>query len=48
MKVVKRKGSVAKMAGKAFVDGKVVAEAEVMCKLEDKVDHDQAPTPQAE
>lgn len=37
MKVIRRKGSVAKMAGKAYVDGKVVAEAEVMCKLEDKV-----------
>ena len=48
MKVIKRKGSVAKMAGKAYVDGKVVAEAEVMCKLEDKVDHDQAVAPQAE
>jgi beta-hydroxyacyl-ACP dehydratase FabZ len=36
MVVIKRKGSVAKMAGKATVDGKVVAEAEVMCKLEDK------------
>jgi 3-hydroxyacyl-[acyl-carrier-protein] dehydratase len=36
MNVIKRKGSVAKMAGKATVDGKVVAEAEVMCKLQDK------------
>src|SRR6266566_9865670 len=36
MHVIKRKGTVAKMAGKAFVDGVVVAEAEVMCKLEDK------------
>ena len=36
MKVIKRKGSVAKMAGHATVDGVVVAEAEVMCKLEDK------------
>jgi beta-hydroxyacyl-ACP dehydratase FabZ len=36
MIVIKRKGSVAKMAGKATVDGKVVAEAEVMCKLQDK------------
>lgn len=42
MTVVKRKGSVAKMAGKATVDGKVVAEAEVMCSLQDK-----APTPAA-
>lgn len=38
MVVIRRKGTVAKMAGKATVDGKVVAEAEVMCKLEDKVD----------
>jgi beta-hydroxyacyl-ACP dehydratase FabZ len=36
MKVVKRKASVAKMAGVATVDGQVVAEAEVMCKLADK------------
>ncbi|HUI55831.1 MAG TPA: 3-hydroxyacyl-ACP dehydratase FabZ [Bryobacteraceae bacterium] len=36
MKVIKRKASVAKMAGVATVDGHVVAEAEVMCKLEDK------------
>jgi 3-hydroxyacyl-[acyl-carrier-protein] dehydratase len=42
MHVLKRKGSVAKMAGKALVDGVVVAEAEVMCKLEDK------PAPEAE
>jgi 3-hydroxyacyl-[acyl-carrier-protein] dehydratase len=36
MTVIKRKGSVAKMAGKATVDGLLVAEAEVMCKLQDK------------
>jgi 3-hydroxyacyl-[acyl-carrier-protein] dehydratase len=36
MKVLKRKASVAKMAGVATVDGQVVAEAEVMCKLADK------------
>jgi 3-hydroxyacyl-[acyl-carrier-protein] dehydratase len=36
MNVIRRKGSVAKMAGTATVDGKVVAEAEVMCKLQDK------------
>src|SRR5579863_7628759 len=35
MKVIKRKASVAKMAGVATVDGVVVAEAEVMCKLAD-------------
>jgi beta-hydroxyacyl-ACP dehydratase FabZ len=38
MKVLKRKASVAKMAGIATVDGQVVAEAEVMCKLADKED----------
>src|SRR6266567_1488496 len=36
MKVTKRKASVAKMYGTATVDGHVVAEAEVMCKLADK------------
>jgi 3-hydroxyacyl-[acyl-carrier-protein] dehydratase len=36
MKVIKRKASVAKMAGVATVDGQVVAELEVMCKLADK------------
>jgi beta-hydroxyacyl-ACP dehydratase FabZ len=36
MKVIKRKASVAKMAGVATVDGAIVAEAEVMCKLADK------------
>jgi 3-hydroxyacyl-[acyl-carrier-protein] dehydratase len=36
MTVLRRKASVAKMAGRATVDGVVVAEAEVMCKLEDK------------
>lgn len=34
--MLKRKASVAKMAGRATVDGVLVAEAEVMCKLEDK------------
>jgi 3-hydroxyacyl-[acyl-carrier-protein] dehydratase len=38
MKLLKRKASVAKMAGVATVNGTVVAEAEVMCKLADKVD----------
>ncbi len=37
MKVIKRRSNVAKMAGRATVDGVLVAEAEVMCKLEDKV-----------
>jgi 3-hydroxyacyl-[acyl-carrier-protein] dehydratase len=36
MKILKRKSSVAKMAGVATVDGLVVAEVEVMCKLADK------------
>ena len=36
MKVIKRKSTIAKMAGVATVDGVVVAEAEVMCKLADK------------
>lgn len=36
MTLLKRKASVAKMAGKATVDGVVVAEAECMCKLADK------------
>jgi beta-hydroxyacyl-ACP dehydratase FabZ len=38
MVVIRRKGSVAKMAGKATVEGRVVAEAEVMCKLQDKAE----------
>ncbi len=36
MVVVKKKASIAKMAGRATVDGVVVAEAEVMCKLAEK------------
>ena len=36
MKILKKKASVAKMAGVATVDGAVVAEVEVMCKLADK------------
>jgi 3-hydroxyacyl-[acyl-carrier-protein] dehydratase len=38
--LLKRKASVAKMAGRATVDGVLVAEAEMMCKLADK---DEAP-----
>jgi len=34
--VLKRKGTVAKMAGRATVEGVLVAETEVMCKLERK------------
>jgi 3-hydroxyacyl-[acyl-carrier-protein] dehydratase len=36
MKVLKKKASVAKMAGQATVDGVVVAEVEVLCKLADR------------
>ena len=36
MKVGRKKASVAKMYGQATVDGVVVAEAEVLCKLADK------------
>ena len=37
MRVTRRKGTVAKMAGQVTVDGVLVAEAEVMCKLEDRI-----------
>jgi 3-hydroxyacyl-[acyl-carrier-protein] dehydratase len=47
MKVIKRKASVAKMAGVATVDGLVVAEAEVMCKLADKEEKLAVPVPAA-
>ena len=36
MTTIRRKGTVAKMTGRATVDGVLVAEAEVMCKLQDK------------
>jgi 3-hydroxyacyl-[acyl-carrier-protein] dehydratase len=36
MKVTRRKASIAKMYGQATVDGLVVAEAELMCKLADR------------
>jgi 3-hydroxyacyl-[acyl-carrier-protein] dehydratase len=36
MKVVKRKATIAKMAGTATVDGAVVAEATMLCKLADR------------
>ncbi len=36
MAIIKRKASVAVMAGRATVEGVVVAEAEMMCKLADK------------
>jgi 3-hydroxyacyl-[acyl-carrier-protein] dehydratase len=38
MAVIKRKASVAVMSGRATVDGQVVAEAEMMCTLMDKVE----------
>src|SRR5579884_4075472 len=42
MKVTRRKATVAKMHGQATVGGAVVAEAEVMCKLADKLASDAA------
>jgi beta-hydroxyacyl-ACP dehydratase FabZ len=36
MKVTKRKSNIAKMHGKATVDGLVVAEAELLCVLQDR------------
>ena len=36
MKVTRRKATVAKMHGQATVDGNVVAEAEMMCKLAER------------
>jgi 3-hydroxyacyl-[acyl-carrier-protein] dehydratase len=44
MSVIKRKTTVAKMAGRATVDGQLVAEAEVLCKLADKEDGADAAT----
>ena len=44
MTVVKRKATVAKMAGRATVDGLLVAEAEVLCKLADKAESTGAAT----
>jgi len=38
MNVLKKKASVAKMQGVAMVDGHVVAEATVMCKLADRTE----------
>src|SRR5450432_750658 len=43
MKIIKRKASVAKMSGVATVNGAVVAEVEVMCKLADKEEKPAAP-----
>jgi 3-hydroxyacyl-[acyl-carrier-protein] dehydratase len=38
MKVLKRKSSIAKMSGAATVNGAVVAEATMLCKLADRTD----------
>jgi 3-hydroxyacyl-[acyl-carrier-protein] dehydratase len=47
MKVTRRKASVAKMHGVATVDGAVVAEAELMCKLADRAPAEvEAPFPE--
>jgi 3-hydroxyacyl-[acyl-carrier-protein] dehydratase len=43
MTVLRLKGTVAKMAGRALVDGVLVAEAEVMCKIQDKPTQGTAP-----
>jgi|ERR1051326_2499845 beta-hydroxyacyl-ACP dehydratase FabZ len=43
MKLLKRKATVAKMSGIATVDGQLVAEAEMMCKLADKDETPAAP-----
>jgi 3-hydroxyacyl-[acyl-carrier-protein] dehydratase len=42
MKVTRRKATVAKMYGRATVDGVLVAEAQVMCKLADRVPEEDA------
>ena len=44
MTILKRKASVAKLAGRATVDGQLVAELEVMCKLTEKLEK-AAPVP---
>ncbi len=38
MKMVKRKSTIAKMSGVATIDGNVVAEATMLCKLADRTD----------
>jgi 3-hydroxyacyl-[acyl-carrier-protein] dehydratase len=45
--VLKRKASVAKVRGQATVDGQVVAEAEMMCKLADRPAPEAAQPPAA-
>jgi 3-hydroxyacyl-[acyl-carrier-protein] dehydratase len=46
MKLTRRKASIAKMNGVATVDGLVVAEAEMMCKLADRAPQAQQPEPE--
>src|SRR5579872_1565622 len=46
MSLLRRKATVAKMAGRVTVNGTVVAEAEVMCKLADKEEAQPAPVPE--
>ena len=46
MKLTRRKSSIAKMNGVATVDGVVVAEAEMMCKLADRAPQAQQPEPE--
>jgi 3-hydroxyacyl-[acyl-carrier-protein] dehydratase len=46
MKLTRRKASIAKMNGVATVDGVVVAEAEMMCKLADRAPQAQQPEPE--
>ena len=48
MKMIRLKATVAKMQGVASVDGQVVAEATVMCKLLDRASQDSGKTPAAE
>jgi len=47
MRLVRLKHSIAKMRGVATVDGHVVAEATLMCKLTDRL-AGQTPAPKAE
>lgn len=46
MTVMRRKATVARMAGRATVNGAVVAEAEVMCKLAEKDEAQPATAPE--
>lgn len=46
MSVLKRKATVARMKGVATVDGQIVAEAVLMCVLQDKPDPEPLPLPE--